>query len=102
MDIKVSLDGLDLDAFMQEVEQEIVAEFAAVGEEAVAYAKEHGSYHDVTGRLRRSNKYKASLEGLKIYNDAPYAQAVESKGYEVITGAALYAEKRLKEKIGSK
>lgn len=98
----MSLEGLDLDALMQEIEEEIIGEFAAVGEEAVAYAKEHGSYRDITGRLRRSNKYEASLEGLKIYNDAPYAQFVESKGYDVITGAALYAEKRLKEKIGSK
>ena len=34
-----------------------------------------------------------------IRNDAEYASYVESRGYEVSTGAALFAERRLKEEI---
>lgn len=95
MDIKISLE--DVDSMLAQIEDEIEKAFETVGKEAVEYAKQHGSYRDVTGRLRRSNKYRASKEGLELFNDAPYAEAVEMRGYDVITGAALYAEKRLKE-----
>lgn len=84
---------------LDEYHHQIDAEMAAVGQEAVDYAVEHGSYHDVTGRLRRSNKYEVNADGLRIYNDAPYAADVEANGKEVISGAALYAEQRLKEKF---
>ena len=42
---------------------------------------------------------KAIEDGLELRNEAEYASFVESKGYEVLTGAALFAEKRLKEEI---
>jgi hypothetical protein len=41
--------------------------------------------------------------GVALYNDAQspegynYASNVESKGYEVLSGAALYLEKKLRE-----
>ena len=44
-------------------------------------------------------------DGLTLYNDAEspkgynYASNVESKGFDVLSGAALYAEKRLKEEF---
>lgn len=85
---------------LKEVEQGIDRALNRVGQEAVEYAKEHGSYQNRTGNLRRSNKYKVDEEGLTIYNDAPYASNVEQKGYEVLTGAVLFAEKRLKEEFG--
>ena len=56
-------------------------------------------------KLGKSNKYSVSDEGLELKNDAKspegynYASNVESKGYEVLSGAALFAEKRLKEEI---
>lgn len=95
MDIKVEFDALT--SLMEELEREIIDIMDSVGKEAVEYAVEHGSYQDRTGRLRSSNKYDVDESGLLLYNDAPYAQAVEQKGYEVLSGAALFAEKELKE-----
>lgn len=82
-----------IDGFKDEAKEKM----REVGEDAVAYAIENGNYKDVTGRLRASNKYAVDDNGLKIYNDAPYASSVEARGKEVISGAALFAEKRLKE-----
>ena len=97
MDVKVELSGLD--DFLSELEKEILNTMREVGEEAVEYAKENGTYHDVTGNLRRSNEYKVSESGLTIYNTASYAESVEQRGYDVISGGALFAEKRLKEEF---
>ena len=98
MDIKVELSGLD--DFFAEFEREMLSTMSAVGEEAVEYAKANGTYHDVTGNLRRSNEYRVDKEGLTIYNTASYAESVEQRGHDVISGAALFAEKRLKEEFG--
>lgn len=68
-----------------------------VGKAAVDYAVEHGSYHDVTGRLRASNRFEADSDGLKLYNTAPYAEDIEASGKEVLSGAALFAERMLRE-----
>ena len=46
-----------------------------------------------------SIQFSVQDDGLELRNEAEYASFVESKGYEVLTGAALYAEKRLKEEI---
>ena len=97
MDITCKLEGIE--DFIEEVKSNLVDGIAQVGEEAVEYAKAHGSYQNRTGRLRRSNKYKADIDGLTLYNDAPYAENVEQKGYDVLSGAALFAEKRLKEEF---
>lgn len=97
MDLRASISGVD--EFFDEFERELIAELNAIGQEAVEYAKEHGTYHDVTGNLRRSNHYHASKEGLEIYNSASYAESVEQRGHDVISGAALFAEKRLKEEF---
>lgn len=58
-------------------------------------------FSDVNGFFRQGYAEVKAVEddGLVIRNDAEYASHVESKGYEVSTGAALYAEKRLKEEI---
>lgn len=86
--------------FMDELEREVLDVMDSVGREAVDYAKEHGNYQDRTGKLRSSNKYKVDDEGLTLYNDADYASYVEQRGYDVFSGAALYAEKRLREEFG--
>ena len=96
----VTYDFSDIDSFINEAEKEIEGKLERVGEEAVAYAKEHGSYQNRTGNLRRSNKYKVDEDGLTLYNDADYAEDVEKRGYEVLSGAVLFAEKRLKEEFG--
>lgn len=88
----------DLDNFLRDIPNNVENVCREVGEKTVDYAKEHGSYHDVTGHLRASNKYKADKSGLEVYNDAEYASDVEARGYEVASGAALYAEQLLKER----
>lgn len=97
MDVK--FDFSDVDRFFQQCYSEVKAVEEKVGKEAVNYAIEHGSYQNRTGTLRKSNKYSVEDDGLVIRNDAGYASYVESRGYEVSTGAALFAERRLKEEI---
>lgn len=96
----MTYDFSDIDAYLNEAENEIENKLAKVGAEAVDYAKEHGSYQNRTGNLRRSNKYKVDKEGLTLYNDADYASDVEQRGYEVLSGAILFAEKKIKEELG--
>ena len=94
---RVSYDFTDVEQFFADGKKEIRRRVADIGEDAVAYAVEHGNYHDVTGRLRASNKFNVSDDAsLTITNTAPYASTVEARGKEVISGAALYAEERLK------
>ena len=102
----VTYDFQDVESFFEEAEREVIEAMESIGQEAVDYAEAHGNYENHTWTLRRSNKYKADKEGLTLYNDAKneqtgvlYAEIVEQKGYEVLTGAALHAEKRLKEEF---
>ena len=97
MDVKGTFD--DLSSLADELEREIEEIIDSVGQEAVAYAVAYGSYKNRTGNLRRSNKYKVERDGLLLHNDAEYASHVEQRGYDVLSGAALYAEKRLKEEF---
>ena len=101
----VDFDFSDVDSFFDEGEWEVEKKMIDVGDEAVKYAEEHGNYQDHTLTLRTSNKYDVDKDGLTLYNDAEslkgyqYASNVESKGFDVLSGAALYAEKRLKEEF---
>ena len=90
-------DFSDVEAAIRKFKAEVRSKMAEVGAEAVNYAKENGNYHDVTGHLRASNSYEVSEDGLTVQNTADYAADVEARGLEVISGAAIYAEKRLKE-----
>lgn len=101
----VDFDFSDVDSFFNEGEWEVEKKIIDVGDEAVKYAEEHGNYQDHTLTLRTSNKYDVDKYGLTLYNDAEslkgyqYASNVESKGFDVLSGAALHAEKRLKEEF---
>lgn len=101
----VGFDFSDVDSFFCEEEWNIQKKMINIGDEAVRYAEEHGSYQDHTLTLRTSNDFDVDEEGLLLKNEAEspkgynYASDVESKGYEVLSGAALYAEKRLKEEF---
>ena len=101
----VGFDFSDVDSFFDEGEWEVEKKMIDVGDEAVKYAEEYGNYQDHTLTLRTSNKYDVDKDGLTLYNDAAspkgynYASNVESKGYDVLSGAALYAEKQLKEEF---
>ena len=105
MDLKCKADFSDVDAYFSDGEWEVEKAMIDVGDNAVKYAEEHGDYQDHTLTLRTSNKFDVEKDRLILYNDAtapngyPYAAKVESKGYDVLSGAALEAEKELKEKF---
>lgn len=86
----------DVEKFFSDIEDEVLEQEKNVGEKAVLYAKENGTYHDVTGNLRSSSIYEATPKGLVIRNTAFYASKVEAEGKDVISGATLYAENLLK------
>lgn len=89
-------DFSDFHEAVESFKAKVVEKEHMAGKAAVGYAKEHGSYHDVTGRLRASNDYKADGSGLAVFNTAPYASDVEARGCEVVSGAALLAESIMK------
>ena len=95
----VDFDFSDVDQFFQDGEWEVQKKMIDVGDEAVKYAEENGDYQDHTLNLRTSNEYDVDESGLTLENKAEYASHVESKGYDVLSGAALHAEKRLKEEF---
>lgn len=101
----VDFDFSDVEGFFDEGEWEVEKKMIDVGDEAVKYAEEHGDYQDHTLTLRTSNNYDVDKDGLTLYNDAAspkgynYASNVEAKGYDVLSSAALHAEKRLKEEF---
>ena len=93
----VDFDFSDVDSFFDEGEWSETA--PVLQQYAVKYAEEHGDYQDHTLTLRTSNDYDVDKDGLTLKNEAEYASFVESKGYDVLSSAALYAEKRLKEEF---
>lgn len=95
----VDADFSDVDQFFRDGEWEVEKKMIDVGDEAVTFAEENGDYQDHTLTLRTSNDYDVDKDGLTLKNEAEYASFVESKGYDVLSGAALYAEKRLKEEF---
>jgi hypothetical protein len=95
----IAMDFSDVDDFFQEGEWEVEKVMADVGAEAVKYAEDNGNYKDHTLTLRTSNEYDVQRDGLELTNTADYASFVESRGYDVLSGAALYAEKRLREEF---
>ena len=94
--VGVDFDFSDVEDFFDEGEWEVEKKMIDVGAEAV---KENGDYQDHTLTLRTSNDYDVDKDGLTLKNEAEYASFVESKGYDVLSSAALYAEKRLKEEF---
>lgn len=87
----------DVNPAFKRMKRQVRRTMRMVGEEAVDYAVKNGNYQDLTGYLRSRNQAEATDKRLKVFNDAEYAAYVEAKGYDVISGAALYAEQRLKE-----
>lgn len=93
----IKSDFSDIADFLEECKEQRMRELERIGEEAVAYAQEHGNYRDVSGRLRASNRYEISENGLKLINDAPYAADVEARGKDVLAGAYAYARQKIKQ-----
>lgn len=92
----VMFDFSDVERELSNAKTYVKGEFEAAGELAVEYAKEHGNYQNRTGKLRKSNKYKATSKRLTIENTADYASDVEAKGYDVLSGAFLQVLNLLK------
>lgn len=88
--------GWDFSEAWEDFLAQVDSAVAKVGEVAVDYARENGQYRDVTGRLRRSNRFSVENHGLTLENTAPYAADVEARGLDVIGGAALFACGELK------
>lgn len=105
MDLKCDADFSDVDAFFNDGLREVKKEMIDAGDDAVRYAQEHGDYQDHTLTLRTSNRFDVEEDRLTLYNDATapngyqYAAKVESHGFDVLSGAALHAERRLKERF---
>lgn len=95
----VDFDFSDFDEALNEFKAEVKGEMAKIGEEAVLYAIEHGDYQDRTGTLRKSNEYEVQDDGLLLKNETEYASYVEAREFDVLGGAALEAERLLKEKF---
>jgi hypothetical protein len=94
-------DFSDVNDFFDDCRHQVRQLMDEVGADSVEYARQTGSYTDRTGNLRRSNRYENDGEALTLINDADYASNVEARGYTVLTAAALYAEKRLRDDNGN-
>ncbi len=101
----VDFDFSDVDSWFDEEKSRVLAKEREIGEEAVQYAKDVKTYKDQTGTLRASNECTVNNEGITLFNGAvspkgyQYASNVESKGFDVLSGAALHAEERAKEEF---
>lgn len=90
-------DFSDVDKFFEDGELDVESAMANVGEEAVADTKANHTYKNRTENLESSNEYETDKDGLTLKNTADYASYVEAKGFDVLSGPALRAEKKLKE-----
>lgn len=90
-------DFSDVDKFFDDGEWEVEKTMIDVGDEAVKDAKANHTYQNRTGNLEASNDYDVDKDGLTLENSADYASYVEAKGFDVLSGSALRAEKKLKE-----
>ena len=93
----IDSDFSDVDEFFDDIEREVQDGMTEVGESAIQDAKENHTYQNRTGNLEKSNTYDVDKDGLTLENTAPYASYVEAKGFEVLSGSALRAAKKLKE-----
>lgn len=93
----VESDFSDVDRFFNDGEWEVEKTMIDVGDDSVKDAKANHTYQNRTGNLEASNGYDVDKDGLTLENTADYASYVEAKGFDVLSGPALRAEKKLKE-----
>lgn len=93
----IDCDFSDVDKFFDDGEWEVEKAMIDVGDEAVKDAKANHTYQNRTGNLEASNDYDVDKDGLTLENTADYASYVEAKGFDVLSGPALRAEKKLKD-----
>lgn len=93
----IDSDFSDVDRFFDDGEWEVEKAVIDVGDETVKDAKANHTYQNRTGALEASNDFDVDKDGLTLENSADYASYVEAKGFDVLSGSALRAEKKLKE-----
>lgn len=93
----IDSDFSDVDKFFDDGEWEVEKTMIDVGDDSVKDAKANHTYQNRTGNLEASNGYDVDKDGLTLENTADYASYVEAKGFDVLSGSALRAEKKLKE-----
>lgn len=93
----IGSDFSDVDKFFDDGEWEVEKTMIDVGDDSVKDAKANHTYQNRTGNLEASNGYDVDKDGLTLENTADYASYVEAKGFDVLSGPALRAEKKLKE-----
>lgn len=93
----VESDFSDVEKYFEDGKWEVLKAMIDVGDAAVKDAEENGTFQDHTLNLRTSNEFDVNDDGLTLQNTAEYASYVEAKGFEVLSGAALRAEKKLRE-----
>ena len=92
----IDSDFSDVDDFFDDGEWEVEKAMIDVGDD-VKDAKANHTYKNRTGNLEASNDFDVDKDGLTLENTADYASYVEAKGFDVLSGPALRAEKKLKE-----
>jgi len=92
----VDFDFSDVASWFDDEKSRVLAKEHEIANESV---KDNGSYQDRTGVLRASNEGEVDEEGILLKNETEYASYVESKEFDVLSGAALHAEKRAKEEF---
>lgn len=93
----VESDFSDVDQFFNDGEWEVEKAMIDVGDDSVKDAKANHTYQNRTGNLEASNGYDVDKDGLTLENTADYASYVGAKGFDVLSGPALRAEKKLKD-----
>ena len=93
----VESDFSNIDQFFDDGEWGVEVSMIDVGDAAVKDAKANHTYQNRTGALEASNDFDVDKEGLTLENIADCASYVEAEGFDVLSGAALRAEKKLKE-----
>ena len=93
----IDSDFSDVDKFFDDGEWEVEKTMIDVGDDSVKDAKANHTYQNRTGNLEASTGYDVDKDGLTLENTADYASYVEAKGFDVLSGSALRAEKKLKE-----
>ena len=93
----IDSDFSDIDQFFDDGEWEVEKTMIDVGDAAIKDAKANHTYQNRTGNLEKSNTYDVDKDGVTLENTADYASYVEAKGFDVLSGPALRAEKKLKE-----
>lgn len=96
MGIKTRCDISDIMEELDDAPKKVEQVFETIGNDAVGYAREHGSYHDRSGDLRRNTHFIKDQQHLRVENTMHYASYVEHRGYDVLSGAEDYVHEKYK------